>query len=94
MGEGGGLTPKPSCGYGPENDYLISDAQTEQNKENSDAIKELELKGVKSAESGNLDAAMHYFNDAIFKDPKKASSYNNRAQTFRLLGKNEGKLVY
>ncbi|XP_016377187.1 tetratricopeptide repeat protein 36-like [Sinocyclocheilus rhinocerous] len=49
-------------------------------------MKDLELQGVSAAESGDLPAALQYFNQAIRILPQRASAYNNRAQTKRLKG--------
>lgn len=48
--------------------------------------KQLEVLGVREAESGNIDTALEYLNQAISCAPEYASSYNNRAQALRLQG--------
>ena len=48
--------------------------------------KELELEGVKSAEAGNIDSALDFFNKAVTTAPANPSCYNNRAQALRLKG--------
>ncbi|XP_048418315.1 tetratricopeptide repeat protein 36 [Stegostoma tigrinum] len=48
--------------------------------------KELELQGVSLAESGNVDASVEVFTRAIAIIPERASGYNNRAQSLRLMG--------
>lgn len=53
-------------------------------------VKDLELRGVQAAESGDLKQAIVYFDQAIDLIPERASGYNNRAQALRLLGQNEG----
>lgn len=53
-------------------------------------VKDLELQGVSAAESGDLPAALQHFNQAISVLPQRASAYNNRAQTKRLLGDTKG----
>uniref|UniRef100_A0A0P4WGF0 Uncharacterized protein n=1 Tax=Scylla olivacea TaxID=85551 RepID=A0A0P4WGF0_SCYOL len=55
----------------------------------TEEAKQLELQGVKSAETGDVAAALASFNKAIEVAPNRASSYNNRAQTLRLMGKVE-----
>jgi len=42
---------------------------------------------VKAAEEGNLEKALELFTQAINTAPSRASGYNNRAQTLRLLGR-------
>ncbi|TSR87295.1 Tetratricopeptide repeat protein 36 [Bagarius yarrelli] len=49
-------------------------------------VKNLELKGVSAAESGDLEKALGLFHQAIQILPKRASAYNNRAQVKRLQG--------
>ncbi|XP_062860596.1 tetratricopeptide repeat protein 36 [Trichomycterus rosablanca] len=49
-------------------------------------VKDLELKGVSAAESGDVEKALHHFNQAIQILPLRASAYNNRAQLKRLQG--------
>ncbi|ESO88825.1 hypothetical protein LOTGIDRAFT_193123 [Lottia gigantea] len=51
--------------------------------------KELEVKGVKEAEEENYDEALKYLNQAVNKAPSWASTYNNRAQVYRLMGQND-----
>lgn len=48
--------------------------------------KELELEGVKTAEAGQIKKAIHIFTKAINIAPNRASSFNNRAQAYRLDG--------
>lgn len=50
------------------------------------AAKNLEVEGVKAAESGDLDKAIGLFTRAINIAPEWASGYNNRAQAYRLKG--------
>ncbi|XP_067826996.1 tetratricopeptide repeat protein 36 [Heptranchias perlo] len=51
-----------------------------------DQAKDLELQGISLAESGNVDAALETFSQAIRIVPERASGYNNRAQALRLKG--------
>jgi len=46
----------------------------------------LELQGVAAAEAGKFDEAIKIFTASIDVAPEHASSYNNRAQAFRLKG--------
>lgn len=48
--------------------------------------KQLEIEGVNLAESGHVENAIELFNKAILLAPEHASSYNNRAQAYRLQG--------
>lgn len=61
-------------------------------KELSDVEKraiELELEAVKLAEGGHLDKSLDVLSEAIALSPSLASLYNDRAQVYRLLGKNK-----
>ncbi|KAG7333126.1 hypothetical protein KOW79_003261 [Hemibagrus wyckioides] len=49
-------------------------------------VKNLELKGISAAESGDLKMALSHFDQAIQILPVRASAYNNRAQVKRLQG--------
>ncbi|XP_041377773.1 tetratricopeptide repeat protein 36-like [Gigantopelta aegis] len=48
--------------------------------------KAIEIHGVTAAESGDIQAALDLFNEAISVAPDWASAYNNRAQALRLKG--------
>ncbi|MEE6528476.1 hypothetical protein FKM82_030816, partial [Ascaphus truei] len=48
--------------------------------------RDLESLGVQAAESGNAEAAVQRFSEAITLLPERASAYNNRAQALRLQG--------
>lgn len=48
--------------------------------------KQLEVQGVQAAETGDLEAALTFFSQAIGRTPQRASGYNNRAQALRLKG--------
>lgn len=54
--------------------------------------KELEIQGVKCAESNDLEGALNHFNQAVTVAPARASCYNNRAQALRLRGDIDGAL--
>ncbi|CAL8334088.1 unnamed protein product [Boreogadus saida] len=56
-------------------------------------VKALEAQGVKSAEGGDLQAALHHFSGAILILPERPSAYNNRAQALRLQGDTAGALA-
>ncbi|KAJ8894942.1 hypothetical protein PR048_000249 [Dryococelus australis] len=55
--------------------------------------KELEMEGVKAAESGDIDLAIGIFTRAINILPSLPSCYNNRAQAYRLQDNIEGALA-
>lgn len=54
-------------------------------------MKQLELQGVSAAETGDIQTALQYFDQAIQLLPQRPSAYNNRAQTRRLHGDTAGK---
>ncbi|CAI5692927.1 tetratricopeptide repeat protein 36 [Oreochromis niloticus] len=55
-------------------------------------VKELEMRGVSAAETGDLQTALQLFSQAIQILPRRASAYNNRAQALRLKGDTAGAL--
>ncbi|XP_002734805.1 tetratricopeptide repeat protein 36-like isoform X2 [Saccoglossus kowalevskii] len=67
----------------------VIEEETEITKES----KRLEICGVKSAESGDLNSALDYFSQAIEVAPLRASGYNNRAQGLRLKGDVQGAIL-
>ena len=70
---------------------MISDvAETEAHKH----AKAIELHAVKAAESGDMQAALDLFSEAISVAPDWASAYNNRAQALRLKGDVRGKFNF
>ena len=50
-------------------------------------VKQLETEAVLAAENGNYEESLKLFNNAINIAPTHASSYNNRAQLYRLTGR-------
>ena len=66
----------------PENENQINEGNTEDSKK----AKELEALGVERAEQGDLDGALTCFNEACEICPSRCSSFNNRAQLWRLKG--------
>lgn len=78
--------------YMPLGTATVDDVKQDLSDEENDGTidvekaKELEVKGVEKAESGDFDAAMECFNKAIETAPKRSSGYNNRAQLWRLKG--------
>ena len=55
--------------------------------------KALELEAIKSANEQKYEEALGEFDEALMLWPERASIYNNRAQTYRLLNRIEGKHV-
>lgn len=53
----------------------------------------IEVEGIKQAETGDFPGALQSFTKAIEMAPSRASGYNNRAQTLRLMGKINGKNI-
>eukprot|EP00112_Aurelia_sp_Birch-Aquarium-sp1_P007557 Seg1823.11 transcript_id=Seg1823.11/GoldUCD/mRNA.D3Y31 product="Tetratricopeptide repeat protein 36" protein_id=Seg1823.11/GoldUCD/D3Y31 len=49
-------------------------------------VKELEIEGVNAAEAGDMEKSLQVLNNAINLAPNYASSYNNRAQLYRIQG--------
>ncbi|XP_050727105.1 tetratricopeptide repeat protein 36-like [Eriocheir sinensis] len=81
------LLPVGECVYEENIPEELKDSEEATPK--SEEAKHLELEGVKLAEVGNVEEAMTSFNKAIELAPQRASSFNNRAQAFRLMGKVE-----
>ena len=52
----------------------------------SDEIKKMEIDAVNLAQNGDFEKSLNQFNDVISKFPNYASTYNNRAQVYRLTG--------
>lgn len=51
--------------------------------------KRLEVEGVNATESGELEVALEKFNESIRVASQRPSAYNNRAQLYRLLDKDQ-----
>lgn len=81
------LLPVGECVY--EENIPEDLRDTEEVTPECEEAKKLELEGVKSAEAGDVEAALTAFNKAIQVAPHRASSFNNRAQVLRLMGKVE-----
>lgn len=71
-----------------QEDTTSSSTITEEEKQ----AKQLEIQGVQSAEAGDIDGALDFFNRAVVLTPSNASCYNNRAQALRLKGDVAGAL--
>ncbi|KAK9501751.1 hypothetical protein O3M35_012423 [Rhynocoris fuscipes] len=71
-----------------ENELIEDELETEEIKK----AKEIELNGVKCAENGNVLDAIKLFTEAL-TIAERASGYNNRAQAYRLLVKDEEALM-
>lgn len=70
--------------------FEFADDESHDRSPLSKAVGELETKGVRAAETGDIAGAMKAFEEAIRTAPGRASCYNNRAQALRLLGRNDG----
>ncbi|CAL8072834.1 unnamed protein product [Orchesella dallaii] len=81
------LLPLGELVYEEDEDSLNRDENDEEESEQTNEAKQLEVAGVKLAETGDLPGALQLFSKAIEVAPSRASGYNNRAQTLRLLGK-------
>jgi hypothetical protein len=53
--------------------------------------KSLEVEGVKLTEAGKLDDALRKFNESVEIASQRPSPYNNRAQLYRFMEKDERK---
>ncbi|XP_057380508.1 tetratricopeptide repeat protein 36-like isoform X2 [Daphnia carinata] len=74
------------------NDEFVPHNDVQEDTDDSEAVKttkEFEKQGVIFAESGRMDQALEMFGKAVECSPMWASAYNNRAQAFRLLKRNE-----
>ncbi|XP_014256650.1 tetratricopeptide repeat protein 36 homolog [Cimex lectularius] len=79
------LLPLGEGVYSEDLTELVEDVESE----NSDPeVKELEKQGVLKAEEGKFLEAVDIFSQVILK-AQTASAYNNRAQAYRLLGKDK-----
>lgn len=58
------------------------------------ASKQLELEGVRSTEAGKFEEALLKFNEALVIAANRPSIYNNRAQLYRFLQKDDRKKVH
>ncbi|KAK3706566.1 hypothetical protein RRG08_055006 [Elysia crispata] len=77
----------PGLPYGDEVDSDSGDNIPQ--ADDSEAVeqaKAFEIQGVREAESGNVDAALGFFQKAVDSAPQWPSAYNNRAQALRLKG--------
>lgn len=75
----------------PVNDEVdVKDAEEEMS-EDVLRSKGLELEGVKLTEAGKMDEALEKFNEAIEIAQHRPSPYNNRAQLYRFLERDDCK---
>lgn len=58
--------------------------------ENSKRSRDVERQAIREAELGHFTEAIELFSLAIESAPLRSSCFNNRAQTYRLMGKVEG----
>ncbi|CAL1570992.1 unnamed protein product [Knipowitschia caucasica] len=77
---------------GPNQEEALTDNDSGFDTKLLKQVKELEVRGVSAAEAGDLKDALQLFSQAIQLLPRRASSYNNRAQALRLQGNTAGAL--
>lgn len=76
----------PNLPYGDVVDEEEVEKEIEEETVDIKVSKQLEVQGVQAAESGDVEAALNLFSQAIGNTPQRASGYNNRAQALRLKG--------
>lgn len=78
------MNPNLPFNFGPQNTVKEDDDNHYLNLTNYQESELHNMEGIKIAESGDYSAAMAKFNEAIKLCPENPSSYNNRAQLYRL----------
>lgn len=73
------------------NDQINARDGDEGNSEEVMLSKSLELEGIQLTEAGKLDEALSKFNESIENAPQRPSIFNNRAQLYRFLEKDDRK---
>lgn len=73
----------------PTSDDVDCRDQNEGNSPEISESKRLEVEGVNCTESGELEVALEKFNRSIEIASRRPSAYNNRAQLYRLLDKDQ-----
>jgi len=73
--------------YDPE-----EQVEDEVTREDSKDVLDTEQSAVRAADSGDLAEALKLFDRLVTLDPKRPSSYNNRAQALRLTGRTDSAL--
>lgn len=73
-----------------ENDNSENASDPFENLPNIVKCREFEKQGVKAAEKNDLNLSVSFFTKAIEICPENPSSFNNRAQTYRLQNKLDG----
>lgn len=63
---------------------------TEEVTDSEKESKSLCLQGAQMAEAGNLEEALVLLNKGIAAAPERASAYNDRAQLYRLMKRDDG----
>ncbi|XP_028664326.1 tetratricopeptide repeat protein 36 [Erpetoichthys calabaricus] len=85
----------PDCPFGDDLGETCEPLRDEDSSFDPEVLRrvhDLEVRGVKAAESGDLHSALLLFSEAIEILPDWASAYNNRAQARRLDGDTAGAL--
>lgn len=75
----------------PIKDDIEAKDQEEKDCDEIVKSKALEVEGVQLTEAGNLDEALQKFNESIKIAELRPSPYNNRAQLYRFLKKDDCK---
>merc|ERR1712126_345638 len=73
--------------YDPE-----EQVEDEVTRQDSKDVLDTEQSAVRAADSGDLAEALKLFDRLVTLDPKRPSSYNNRAQALRLTGRTDSAL--
>ena len=80
--------------FNPHNPLQIEESEKEDQGNDpsqdcvNEEVKKLEINAVNFAQKGDFERSLDQFNKVIKLAPNYASGYNNRAQLFRLKGKN------
>uniref|UniRef100_T1HGJ9 Tetratricopeptide repeat protein 36 n=1 Tax=Rhodnius prolixus TaxID=13249 RepID=T1HGJ9_RHOPR len=83
------LLPVEDAIIDEEHEEILKDEEVE--TEEVLKAKEIEFKGIQAAENGQIEDAIKLFTEAL-NIAQRAAGYNNRAQAFRLLEKDEDAL--
>lgn len=76
------------------NDEVDAKDEDEGNSDEVLSSKKLELEGVQLSEAGKLEEALIKFNESIKIAPSRPSTFNNRAQLYRFLEKDDCELTH
>ena len=82
--------PEAGEGWGVLSDLSPVPGPAESDSVECQKSRQLERDGVQAAEDGKHEEALRLFTEAITTAPQRASPYNNRAQLYRLMHRNDG----